>query len=201
MRRWRVAVACVGFLLAQQAATAHPASFTLDEVMQAPFPSDLLAAPRGRMVAWVFDARSCRNVWIADPTSGVQAHAITTFAEEGFDIGDLAWSADTKAIAFTRGGTLDDEAPTNVGSVSEGPVPREVWRVPTTGGPARKVGAGHSPSFSPDGSLLLFLDKKRILTVAASGAGEIQPLLVDEGNEGNRRALLRRRAASGHVAR
>ena len=48
-------------------------------------------------------------------------------------------------------------------------MPKEVWVVATAGGVPHKVGAGDSPSFSPDGSRLLFVDKKRILTVAASG--------------------------------
>jgi dipeptidyl aminopeptidase/acylaminoacyl peptidase len=60
-------------------------------------------------------------------------------------------------------------------------MPKEVWVVATAGGVPHKVGAGDSPSFSPDGSRLLFVDKKRILTVAASGDGEAQPLLIDQG--------------------
>jgi hypothetical protein len=59
-------------------------------------------------------------------------------------------------------------------------MPKEVWVVATAGVP-HKVGAGNSPSFSPDGSRLLFIDKKTILTVAASGDGEAQPLLIDQG--------------------
>jgi hypothetical protein len=47
-------------------AAAHRAAFTIEEVMQAPFPSSLTAAPRGNAVAWVFDMRGSRNVWIAD---------------------------------------------------------------------------------------------------------------------------------------
>jgi dipeptidyl aminopeptidase/acylaminoacyl peptidase len=53
--------------------------------------------------------------------------------------------------------------------------------VATAGGAPHKVGAGGSPIFSPDGGRLLFVDKKRILTVAASGDGEAQPLLIDQG--------------------
>ena len=60
-------------------------------------------------------------------------------------------------------------------------MPKEVWVVATAGGVPHKVGAGDSPSFSPDGSRLLFVDKKRILTVAASGDGDAQPLLIDQG--------------------
>jgi Tol biopolymer transport system component len=67
-------------------------------------------------------------------------------------------------------------------------MPKEVWVVATAGGVPHKVGAGDSPSFSPDGSRLLFVDKKRILTVAASGDGEAQPLLIDQGTVDSRSA-------------
>jgi dipeptidyl aminopeptidase/acylaminoacyl peptidase len=133
-------------------------------------------------VAWVFDAKGCRNIWVADPSHGAKARQITPYTEDdGFDIGELAWSPDTKSIAFTRGESLDDETPANVNNSPEGPMPKEVWVVATAGGVPHKVGAGDSPSFSPDGSRLLFVDKKRILTVAASGDGDAQPLLIDQG--------------------
>jgi len=164
------------------AQTAHPAAFTLNDVMQAPFASDMLAAPTGAALAWVFNAKGCSNIWVADTSHGAKARQITPYTEDdGFDIGELAWSPDTKSIAFTRGESLEDETPANVNNSPEGPMPKEVWVVATAGGVPHKVGAGDSPSFSPDGSRLLFVDKKRILTVAASGDGDAQPLLIDQG--------------------
>ena len=181
LRLWSAAAACAGLFMTQ-AAGAHPAAFTLNDVMQAPFPSYMLAAPTGAAVAWVFNAKGCSNVWVADPSHGAKARQLTPYTEDdGFGIGELAWSPDTKSIAFTRGQSLEDETPANVNNSPEGPMPKEVWVVATTGGVPHKVGAGDSPSFSPDGSRLLFVDKKRILTVAASGDGEAQPLLIDQG--------------------
>src|SRR5271155_3849331 len=181
LRIWSAAAACAGLFMTQAAET-HPAAFTLNDAMQAPFPSYMLAAPTGAAVAWVFNAKGCSNIWVADRSHGAKARQITPYTkEEGFDIGELAWSPDTKSIAFTRGQNLEDETPTNVNNSPEGPMPKEVWVVATAGGVPHKVGAGNSPTFSPDGSRLLFVDKKIILTVAASGDGDAQPLLIDRG--------------------
>src|SRR5258707_10797796 len=181
LRLWSAAAACAGLFMTQAAGT-HPAAFTLNDVMQAPFPYYMVAAPTGAAVAWVFDAKGCRNIWVADPSHGAKARQITPYTEDdGFDIGELAWSPDTTSIAFTRGQSLEDETPANVNNSPKGPMPKQVWVVATAGGVPHQVGAGDSPSFSPDGSRLLFVDKKRILTVASSGHGDAQALLIDQG--------------------
>src|ERR1700688_3639674 len=86
LRLWRAEAACGGLFM-----------------MQAPFPYDMVPAPTGTAVAWVFDAKGCRNIWVADPSHGAKARQITPYIEEGFDVKQLAWTAVTKSIAFPRG--------------------------------------------------------------------------------------------------
>ncbi|HKD54197.1 MAG TPA: hypothetical protein VKB72_08235, partial [Steroidobacteraceae bacterium] len=168
------------------AADAHPASFTIEQVMQAPFPTSLVVASREKAVAWVFDTQGRRNVWVADAAHGMKSRAVTSFTDDdGFNIGELAWSPDARLIAFTRGQTLEEQRGANVTSSPQGPTPREVWMVSAAGGDAHKVGAGHSPAFSPDGSRLVFFDKETIWTAPAGGAAAPQPLLVDNGQIGS----------------
>jgi len=178
----RLALLCFSALILNGGvALSHPAAFTIEQVLEAPFPSSLAAAPRGRAVAWVFDTQGRRNVWVADDTHGMKARALTHFTEDdGFNIGELVWSPDAQTIAFTRAQTLEDERAANVRSSPHGATPREVWVVATSTGNARKVGDGHAPAFSADGRLV-YIDKDHLWSAAADGSGTPQSLVVDEG--------------------
>jgi dipeptidyl aminopeptidase/acylaminoacyl peptidase len=178
-KRFLIGTCPVSALLALPAfAALHPAPFTIEEVMQAPYPSSLVASPKGNSVAWVFDTKGCRNIWIAE---GSRARQITSYTlDDGFDIGDLAWSPDESRVAYVRGGSIEDDAPANVNSSADGATPREVWEISTANGTTRKVGAGHSPNYSPDGTRMVFADKGRILSIAPDAAAAT-PLIVDQG--------------------
>src|SRR5882757_2714863 len=163
-------------------AQAHPPGFTLDQVMSAPFPSGLIPAPVGQSVAWVFDSRGCRNVWIAEGSGTTQARPVTRFTgDEGLDIAEVAWSPDARWLAFTRAGDLEEELPANINNSPAGPAPQEVWIVPSSGGGARKIASGHHPVFSPDGTQLLFIEKGQLLAAATTGDPSPKALIVDMG--------------------
>ncbi|MGH9932054.1 MAG: S9 family peptidase, partial [Pyrinomonadaceae bacterium] len=81
--------------------------FTLEQVMSAPFPSNLVAAPVGGSVAWVQIAKGSRNVWVASPPEYKGRQLTSYTGDDGEEIGELAWTPDAKAIIYTRGGDLD----------------------------------------------------------------------------------------------
>jgi hypothetical protein len=79
---------------AAPAADAGRRAFTLDQVLSAPFPSDLTAASTGGAVAWVFDTRGARNVWIAEPPD-YRGRAVTAYTgDDGQEITELAFAPD-----------------------------------------------------------------------------------------------------------
>src|ERR1700729_1797806 len=87
-----------------EGAALHAAPVSIEEVMQAPYPSSLVASAKGNSVAWVFDAKGVRNVWVAQ---GSHVRQITAYTlDDGFDIGDLALSADESFAAYVRGGSI-----------------------------------------------------------------------------------------------
>src|SRR5205814_10518730 len=89
LRLWSAAAACAGLFMTQAAGT-HPAAFTLNDVMQAPFPYYMVAAPTGAAVAWAFDATGRRNIWVADPPRGATARHTTPHpALDGVETGAL----------------------------------------------------------------------------------------------------------------
>src|SRR5215469_2768419 len=94
-RLFSILLGCAAGLCAQ-------APFTLEQVLSAPFPSSLAASSGGK-IAWVYNARGVRNIWIAEPPT-YRGHKITGYtADDGQEISRVAWSPDGREIVYVRG--------------------------------------------------------------------------------------------------
>ena len=97
----------IAVLMAPHAAPAEE-KFTLEQVMSAPFVSELTAAPAAGRVAWIANEQGRRNIWVAQPGSHASAQQITHYTQDdGQEISGLAWSADGEWLAYTRGGDAE----------------------------------------------------------------------------------------------
>ena len=136
--------------------------FTIEQVMGAPFPDELTAAPTGGAVAWVFNTRGARNIWVAAPPD-YAGRVVTAYAEDdGQEVGDLRWTPDTRAIVFVRGGGPNEKGEyPNPHSLVAG-VEQAVWVVPVAGGSPRRIGEGHAPAVSPKGDHVALLRRGQV---------------------------------------
>jgi len=108
-------------------ASAQTKSFTLEQVMSSPFPSDLTAAEQTPRIAWVFDLRGERNVWIAD-APGFEARQVTHYqGDDGQQIVSVRLTPDGKTVLYARGSEVNkDGQVANPGSELKQPK-QQVW--------------------------------------------------------------------------
>src|SRR5581483_3466260 len=102
----RMAVLVVALLAGS---TAVAQSFTLQQVMSAPFTSELQAAPAGGRLLWIANQEGKRNIWVAEKSgSAYTVHRVTSDdADDGVDLGDISWTPDGEKIVYVRGGDFE----------------------------------------------------------------------------------------------
>lgn len=184
---------------------------TVAQIGSAPFPYDLIASPREGTVAWVYNERGARNIWIARPggSRAWAARRLTRYiGDDGNTISGLAWSGDGQTLFYTRGGVWwNGELPVNPSSRPEGPRGGGVWALPVAGGAPRPIGAGWAPAPSPKGDTIVFLREGQPWVGRAKSTTKVRPLFVDRGRvreltwspDGRRLAFVSTRAAYGIV--
>ncbi len=151
-------------------AAAQQSSFTLEQVLSAPFPSALTASPAGGKIAWVSNTRGVRNLMMAAPPD-YRPHLLTSYtADDGQELGDIAWTPDGAALFFVRGSEAAryGEAP-NPAHEPMG-VEQAVWMVRLDGGAPRRIGEGDSPAVSPKGDRVAYLRAGQVWMAPVDGS-------------------------------
>src|SRR3984957_14813663 len=84
--------------------------FSLEQILSSPFPTNLVAATHGNRIAWVFDAKGVRNVWVADgPDFIYTARQVTHYStDDGQPIAAVRLTPDGKTVLYALGSELND---------------------------------------------------------------------------------------------
>jgi dipeptidyl aminopeptidase/acylaminoacyl peptidase len=149
-------------LVAVVAAPARAQHFTLDQILSAPFASDLVAALRGNAVAWIVNERGARNVWVATGPSWVGRQVTAYPDDDGQEIESLGFTPDGRALVYVRGGAPNGYGERPNPALIAGGVDQAIWSVPIDGGAPRKIGEGSSPELSPSGDSIAFVHSGEI---------------------------------------
>src|SRR5881628_418851 len=171
-------VASISLALVFPAAlAAQQSTFNIEQVMGAPFPDELTAAPTGGAVAWVLNTRGARNIWLAAPPD-YAGRVVTAYAQDdGQEVGDLRWTPDTRAIVFVGGGGPNEKGEyPNPHSLVAG-VEQAVWVVPVAGGTPRRIGEGRAPAVSPKGDRVAFVRRGQTWWASLADTGAAEQLI------------------------
>jgi dipeptidyl aminopeptidase/acylaminoacyl peptidase len=185
------------------------APFTLQQVLSAPYATNLTAAPTGNRFAWVEHTEGRNNLFIGGP--GHAARQLTRFtADDGRDISAVTWSPSSDMLAFAYGTENGaDGKPANPAHLQED-MATEIRVVSLAAGRQDHLTVhGHSPLFSPDGDTLFWVDGGKIWSRILSGdptpPPPDKPLIVDRGSasqltlspDGSLLAYISRRSEEG----
>ena len=168
-------------------------SFTVEQVTSSPFPSELVVATQGNRVAWVFNAKGVRNVWVADgPDFAHSARQLTHYsADDGQPIASLRLTPDGKTVLYALGSELNDaQESANPASSTKG-ASQQVFalEVDAKGASPRLLGEMGCPEedcedirISPDGKWALWSAKKKLWLASVDGKQAAKQLAIVRGS-------------------
>lgn len=187
LRTARIAVALLAFA-ATSARAQRPASFTLDQVMGAPYPTNLTAAATGERLAWTLNERGLRNIWVAEGPAFTARRLTNYEIDDAQELNAVQVSADGRWVVFMRGGDFgsnwDDALPVNpTGAVN--PVKVEMWVVPFAGGTPVSLGEGLNPIISPKSDVVVFERARQLWSVPIDGSAPAKKLFEQRGSAGD----------------
>lgn len=186
---WTITRAGAALMLAAAASLPRPAaaaaqsieSFTVEDVLSAPFPSGLVAAPTGDIVAWVRNDRGIRNIWVAEAPTW-RARQVTNYVRDvGQNLENLEFTPDGRRLLYGVGGSPNraGEHP-NPASLPDGP-DIALYVVDMATGERVALPGGAARALSPDGSRIAFVRGRTVHVAPVREGAESLPLFQARG--------------------
>jgi dipeptidyl aminopeptidase/acylaminoacyl peptidase len=175
------------FIVATGATLTEAQSFTLEQVMSSPFPTDLIATKRGDKIAWAFAAEGKRNIWIAE-APGFAARPLTRYdKDDGAELTDLIFAPSGNLIAYARGNEQGKNSAGEYANPTTDPAgtKKEVVVADTRTGRVSVIGEGDAPMFNPAGDQIIYSREGKLWTAPLAG-GKERKLFEIRGNIGAR---------------
>ncbi len=167
---------------------ANPPPFTLDRVLDFPFPDNLVTAPNGASIAWTLNERGERNIYAADGPD-FAARRVTRYAgDEGQELTSVSFAPDGRTIVYVRGGDHGANWPAD-GNLQPDPdsgtvQPRvQIWAIAADSNSApRLLADGDDPAISPTGERVAFVRDHRIWIAPLDGSKPAAQAFFARGN-------------------
>jgi dipeptidyl aminopeptidase/acylaminoacyl peptidase len=164
-------------------------AFTIEQVLSAPFPLGLTTATHAPRVAWIFDNKGERNIWVADAPDFVPRQVTHYKGDDGQQIASVKLAPDGKTVVYARGSEVSKEgASANPESLSTMPK-QQAWAIDVSGGQPRLLGdigcneeGCEDLQVSPDGKNVVWAAKKHLWFAPLDGKKKAEQLEELQGD-------------------
>jgi dipeptidyl aminopeptidase/acylaminoacyl peptidase len=162
---------------------AVKAQVTIENLLSAPFPSGLVASADGNKIAWIFNDKGSRNIYVADAPAFTERKITAFQGDDGQEISSLSFTPDGKALVFVRGGAPNGrgEIPNPVALQTD--LDRALWLINVDGTGLRKLGKGSYPKISPAGNEVAFLSGGQVWAARLDSAKEAKKIFHVRGTQ------------------
>ena len=187
----RVAALAVAFFLGGflAAVPAHGQGFTMEQALSYPYPYGLTAAAHGERIAWVFNLRGSRNVWVADGPDFAARQVTHYTGDDGMPIGSLRLAPDGNTIVYARGSETNDQDEVADPTNNVGQPEQQVWAADVASGEPRLLGTMdcnpegcEDVQISPDGQYAVWAGAHDLWIAPVSGKAPARKLAYIRGN-------------------
>ena len=103
------AVVTAGLLLSglpPAVAAQRAAPWSLEQVKGYPFPNELTAAGSGSRIAWAFNERGLRNLWVAEGPAFAARQLTRYQRDDAQELTQVSISSDGRYVVYVRGGEI-----------------------------------------------------------------------------------------------
>ncbi len=140
--------------------------------MSSPFPTALTSAAKANRIAWVFDSRGERNIWIADAPDFAGRQVTHYQGDDGQDIFAVKLTPDGKTVVYARGSEVSSEGHVANPATETKEPKQQVWAADVETGKPRllgDMGCGEEDcediQLSPDGLTAVWVGPKNHLWI------------------------------------
>src|SRR5256885_6510729 len=162
-------------------------SFTIEQIKSYPFPIQLTASATGSRIAWAFNERGARNVWVAEGPE-FKARRLTNYqTDDGQELTSLSLSADGKFVVYVRGGDHGSNFDSSVGvnpAIATTQMKVQVWSAPFQGGEPKLLSEGDDPVISPKSDRVVFVKEHGIWSAPLDGSTPAKRFFYARGDCG-----------------
>jgi dipeptidyl aminopeptidase/acylaminoacyl peptidase len=176
-----------GFVVALTLVTQQQAArpVTVEQILGFPSPENLVASPVGSTIAWTFNERGVRNIYVANGPAFEARRATSYTQDDGQELTQLAFSRDGKTIVYVRGGdhgsNRGGDTPPNPAGLPVQPKV-QIWSVSVNGGPPKMIAEGDDPEIAPDSDRIAFVRNRQIWFAPIDGSKQPQQAFYARGS-------------------